>query len=86
MRSTRNPSSSSGSASSESDPVNRYIVIEVGCLECESAANPSIELRTDDLEEAKTFAADIGRYNDHDRFIVDLHEGAVIKSRAHDDL
>lgn len=63
----------------------RYLVIEVGCLECSFAgtADAGVVDRTDSLETAISVALDMGDSRQVDRFIVDTHEGDVISPNIH---
>lgn len=53
----------------------RFVVISVGCLECnQGEANPEIELQTDDITEARAQAAKHWLPSDGDAFILDTLE------------
>lgn len=64
----------------------RYVVFEVGCLECsiDSQADPEIVAKTDSLDEAITLIREKRWAGDADRFALDLHDGTVIRSDAGD--
>lgn len=60
------------------DACGRYIVVEVGCLECQSpdGSTPEIIERTDDRQAAVTLAGGLTQ-SDADRFVVDLTKGQI---------
>jgi hypothetical protein len=61
--------------------MKRYIVFEVGCLECNSGeSDPAVILRTDDLDEARKSMTEMWASGMADRFTFDTVSGDVIKA------
>jgi hypothetical protein len=59
--------------------MRRFLVVEVGCLECSGGEAAPVELaRTDDLAEVQALIAAEHYSNEVDRFGVDLTTGELV--------
>ena len=63
----------------------RYIVVDVGCTECNSGCSyPNIIHRGDDRAEAVTEATKSEYSSQYDRFVIDTHTGSTIEPNLDD--